>query len=66
VLQTVSLAMLFVWVRATYPRIRYDHLINLTWKRFLPLSLALLILSIPIVIIMWYSAGWTDNSDDVN
>lgn len=66
VLQTVSLAMLFVWVRATYPRIRYDHLINLTWKRFLPLSLALLMLSIPIVTIIWYSAGWTDNSDDVN
>lgn len=66
VFQTVSLAILFVWVRATYPRIRYDHLINLTWKRFLPLSLALLIISIPIVIIIWHSAGWTDNSDDVN
>lgn len=66
VAQTISLAILFVWVRASYPRIRYDHLINLTWKRFLPLSLALLILSIPLVIIMWYSAGWTDNSDDVN
>nr|QGX86599.1 NADH dehydrogenase subunit 1 [Lumbricus rubellus] len=52
VLQTVSLAMLFVWVRATYPRMRYDHLMNLTWKSFLPLSLALLMLSIPIVTIM--------------
>lgn len=66
VLQTIFLATLFVWVRATYPRIRYDHLINLTWKRFLPLSLALLILCAPLVSIIWYSAGWTDNSDDVN
>ena len=66
ILQTITLAMLFVWVRATYPRIRYDHLINLTWKRFLPLSLALLMISIPIAIMLWYSAGWTDNSDDVN
>lgn len=66
ILQTITLAILFVWVRATYPRIRYDHLINLTWKRFLPLSLALLIISIPITIMLWYSAGWTDNSDDVN
>lgn len=66
ILQTITLAMLFVWVRATYPRIRYDHLINLTWKRFLPLPLALLMISIPIAIMLWYSAGWTDNSDDVN
>lgn len=66
VTETVTLATLFVWVRATYPRIRYDHLINLTWKRFLPLSLALLILCAPLVTSIWYSAGWTDNSDDVN
>lgn len=66
VIQTIVLATLFVWVRATYPRIRYDHLINLTWKRFLPLSLSILILCIPLVTIIWYSAGWTDNSDDVN
>jgi len=66
VTETVALATLFVWVRATYPRIRYDHLINLTWKRFLPLSLALLILCAPLVTSIWYSAGWTDNSDDVN
>ena len=66
VTQTVLLATLFIWVRATYPRIRYDHLINLTWKRFLALSLALLILCAPLVTIIWYSAGRTDNSDDVN
>lgn len=66
VLETVALATLFVWVRATYPRMRYDHLINLTWKRFLPLSLALLIICAPLTISMWYSAGRTDNSDDVN
>nr|QGZ10060.1 NADH dehydrogenase subunit 1 [Eisenia tracta] len=42
--ETVMLAALFVWIRATYPRMRYDHLMNLTWKSFLPLSLALLIM----------------------
>nr|UWM94590.1 NADH dehydrogenase subunit 1 [Aporrectodea tuberculata]UWM94603.1 NADH dehydrogenase subunit 1 [Aporrectodea tuberculata] len=49
VTETVALATLFVWVRATYPRMRYDHLMNLTWKSFLPLSLALLILCAPLV-----------------
>nr|QGZ09969.1 NADH dehydrogenase subunit 1 [Eisenia nana] len=50
--ETVTLATLFVWVRATYPRMRYDHLMNLTWKSFLPLSLALLILCPPLMLLM--------------
>nr|AGG59225.1 NADH dehydrogenase subunit 1 [Amynthas sp. 2 JS-2012] len=48
-LKTLLLAMLFVWVRATYPRMRYDHLMNLTWKSFLPLSLTCLMLVFPIM-----------------
>nr|QGZ09956.1 NADH dehydrogenase subunit 1 [Eisenia nordenskioldi nordenskioldi] len=47
--QTIMLATLFVWIRATYPRMRYDHLMNLTWKSFLPLSLALLIACPPLL-----------------
>jgi len=31
---------LFLWVRATFPRYRYDQLMRLGWKIFLPLSLA--------------------------
>ena len=30
---------IFVWVRATFPRYRYDQLMRLGWKVFLPLSL---------------------------
>lgn len=30
---------LFIWVRGTLPRFRYDKLINLAWKSYLPLSL---------------------------
>lgn len=45
-LVTVLLAYLTILIRATLPRMRYDQLINLTWKRFLPIILALLILRI--------------------
>jgi NADH-quinone oxidoreductase subunit H len=31
---------IFIWVRATFPRYRYDQLMRLGWKVFLPLSLA--------------------------
>nr|YP_010567665.1 NADH dehydrogenase subunit 1 [Dario dayingensis]UZC53663.1 NADH dehydrogenase subunit 1 [Dario dayingensis]WCI21285.1 NADH dehydrogenase subunit 1 [Dario dayingensis] len=44
------LSMIFLWVRASYPRFRYDQLMHLIWKNFLPLTLALVIwhLALPI------------------
>ena len=38
------LIFLFIWIRATYPRIRYDQLMVLLWKSYLPLSLAFVML----------------------
>tara|TARA_R110000787_G_scaffold239367_7_gene345628 strand:- start:50448 stop:51470 length:1023 start_codon:yes stop_codon:yes gene_type:complete len=35
---------IFVWVRATFPRYRYDQLMRLGWKVFLPLSLLAVVL----------------------
>jgi NADH-quinone oxidoreductase subunit H len=35
---------IFVWVRATFPRYRYDQLMRLGWKVFLPLSLAAVVI----------------------
>lgn len=35
---------IFIWVRATFPRYRYDQLMRLGWKVFLPLSLAAVVI----------------------
>ncbi len=38
-LKTAFVLFIFLWVRATFPRYRYDQLMRLGWKVFLPLSL---------------------------
>ena len=39
------IVFLFVWVRASFPRLRYDQLMNLLWKTYLPLSLSFIIIT---------------------
>lgn len=43
-LKTAFFMFVFIWVRATFPRMRYDALMALLWKSYLPLSLGFLIL----------------------
>nr|YP_010409817.1 NADH dehydrogenase subunit 1 [Saguinus labiatus rufiventer]URH14689.1 NADH dehydrogenase subunit 1 [Saguinus labiatus rufiventer] len=43
--KALLLTILFLWIRTAYPRFRYDQLMHLLWKNFLPLTLALC---------MWY------------
>jgi NADH-quinone oxidoreductase subunit H len=44
-LKISMLLFIFIWVRATFPRYRYDQLMRLGWKVFLPFSLAWVILT---------------------
>nr|UDN39048.1 NADH dehydrogenase subunit 1 [Hyphessobrycon sweglesi] len=46
-IKTAFLSILFLWVRASYPRFRYDQLMHLIWKNFLPVTLA---------IVLWHAA----------
>nr|YP_010722195.1 NADH dehydrogenase subunit 1 [Hebius metusium]WDV09951.1 NADH dehydrogenase subunit 1 [Hebius metusium] len=43
--KTVLLTTMFLWIRASYPRFRYDQLMHLLWKQYLPLTLALCLLN---------------------
>ncbi len=40
ILKIVFVLFIFLWVRATFPRYRYDQFMRLGWKVFLPISLA--------------------------
>eukprot|EP00003_Mantamonas_plastica_P004448 TRINITY_DN1352_c0_g1_i1.p2 TRINITY_DN1352_c0_g1~~TRINITY_DN1352_c0_g1_i1.p2 ORF type:complete len:335 (+),score=-187.12 TRINITY_DN1352_c0_g1_i1:2519-3523(+) len=48
--KTTLILFLFVWVRAAYPRYRYDQLMRLGWKIFLPLALGWVLLVAGILI----------------
>jgi NADH-quinone oxidoreductase subunit H len=48
----------FLWVRATFPRYRYDQLMRLGWKVFLPLSLAWLVITAGALM----AFGWFPNA----
>ncbi|MCW8307127.1 NADH-quinone oxidoreductase subunit NuoH [Acidiphilium sp. PA] len=45
ILKVAVCLFVFLWVRATLPRFRYDQLMQLGWKVFLPLSLGWLVLT---------------------
>nr|YP_010999332.1 NADH dehydrogenase subunit 1 [Cricotopus fuscus]WPM93178.1 NADH dehydrogenase subunit 1 [Cricotopus fuscus] len=47
------ISFLFIWVRGTLPRFRYDKLMYLAWKSFLPFSLNYLILVIGMKIMLF-------------
>jgi NADH-quinone oxidoreductase subunit H len=47
-------AFCFLWVRATFPRYRYDQLMRLGWKVFLPLSLAMVVFYSAVLV----ATGW--------
>nr|YP_008815361.1 NADH dehydrogenase subunit 1 [Alopias pelagicus]AGQ46211.1 NADH dehydrogenase subunit 1 [Alopias pelagicus]AGW95860.1 NADH dehydrogenase subunit 1 [Alopias pelagicus] len=42
-MKATLLTLFFLWIRASYPRFRYDQLMHLVWKNFLPLTLAIML-----------------------
>lgn len=46
------LLFIFLWVRATFPRYRYDQLMRLGWKVFLPFSLAWVMITASVIVML--------------
>ena len=43
---------MFIWVRWMWPRFRYDQLMDLGWRRFIPLALANIVVT---AVIIWWA-----------
>lgn len=51
ILKILSLLFVFIWIRASLPRYRYDQLMRIGWKFFLPLSLIWVVLTASLLMI---------------
>lgn len=58
----IFISFLFIWARGTLPRFRYDKLIYLAWKCFLPFSLNYLLFIIGLKILLFSFILWTNFS----
>lgn len=52
-LKTAIVVSLFIWIRATFPRFRYDQIMRLGWKIFIPVTLVWLV-----IVGAWLHSPW--------
>ena len=52
-IKTFLVVSMFIWIRATFPRFRYDQIMRLGWKIFIPVTLIWLL-----VIAAWLLSPW--------
>jgi NADH-quinone oxidoreductase subunit H len=55
--KTIVFLFVFVWLRAALPRMRYDQLMDLGWKKLIPLALGWLLIVAGFVIDAWWGVG---------
>ena len=51
--KTAFVVSLFIWIRATFPRFRYDQIMRLGWKIFIPVTLVWLV-----IVGAWLHSPW--------
>lgn len=52
-MKTFVVVSLFIWARASFPRYRFDQIMRLGWKIFIPLTLAYLV-----IVAAWMQTSW--------
>jgi NADH-quinone oxidoreductase subunit H len=52
-MKTFIVVSMFIWARAAFPRYRYDQIMRLGWKVFIPLTLAYLV-----IVAAWMQTPW--------
>lgn len=52
-IKTLLVVTLFIWFRASFPRYRYDQIMRLGWKVFIPLTLVYLL-----IVAIWIKTPW--------
>ncbi|MCI4441663.1 NADH dehydrogenase subunit H [Tibeticola sediminis] len=52
-LKTFVVVSMFIWIRATFPRFRYDQIMRLGWKIFIPVTLVWLV-----IVGIWMHTPW--------
>jgi len=52
-IKTFFIVSLFIWTRGTFPRYRYDQIMRLGWKVFIPLTLVYLVF-----VATWMQTSW--------
>ena len=52
-IKTFLVVSIFIWVRASFPRYRYDQIMRLGWKVFIPLTLGYLV-----IVAIWIQSPW--------
>jgi NADH-quinone oxidoreductase subunit H len=58
-IKTYFIIFCFFWIRATLPRLRYDQLMQLGWKRLIPGALGWLVFSTFVISIRQFGAPWS-------
>ncbi|MGI8517944.1 MAG: NADH-quinone oxidoreductase subunit NuoH [Acidimicrobiia bacterium] len=57
-LKTYAIIFSFFWIRATMPRLRYDQLMQLGWKRLIPAALVWLMVSTVAISVRQFGLPW--------
>nr|YP_001936657.1 NADH dehydrogenase subunit 1 [Uroctonus mordax]ACA62681.1 NADH dehydrogenase subunit 1 [Uroctonus mordax] len=52
--KTLLFSLVFIWVRGSFPRFRYDKLMMLAWKSYLPLALNFILIVMSVKIVFQY------------